>query len=94
MANVSIGGNRVAIYADKMNKCKHPVLFVDICYETEYEGEEIQKLKITPVAHFKNKEAAKIFEDALRQMFENNSKVKLLHNSDEYWECMDIDMRD
>ena len=94
MANVSMGRNRIVIYADKMNNRKHPVLFVDTCYETEYEGEEVQKIKITPVAHFKNEEAAKIFEDALRRMFENDGEVKLLHNFDEYCECMNFDMRD
>lgn len=99
MANVSMGGNRVVIYADKMNKCKHPVLFVDvcsdeICQEEGYEGEEVQKIKITPIAHFKSKEAAKIFEDALRRMFENDGEVRLLQNFDEYCKCMDIDMRD
>ena len=99
MAEVSIGGNRVVIYADKMNKCKHPVLFVDvcsdeICQEEGYEGEEVQKIKITPVAHFKSKEAAKIFEDALRRMFEDGEEVRLLHSFDEYLECMKIDNED
>lgn len=99
MAEVSIGGNRVVIYADKMNKCKHPVLFVDvcsdeICQEEGYEGEEVQKIKITPIAHFKSKEAAKIFEDALRRMFEDGGEVRLLHTFDEYLECMKIDNED
>lgn len=99
MANVSIGGNRVVIYADKMNKCKHPVLFVDvcsdeICQEEGYEGEEVQKIKIIPVAHFKSKEAAKIFEDALRRMFEDGEEVRLLHSFDDYLECMKINNED
>lgn len=99
MAEVSIGGNRVVIYADKMNKCKHPVLFVDmcsdeICQEEGYEGEEVQKIKTTPVAHFKSKEAAKIFEDALRRMSEDGEEVRLLHSFDDYLECMKIDNED
>lgn len=99
MAEVSIGGNRVVIYADKMNKCKHPILFVDvcsdeICQEEGYEGEEVQKIKIIPVAHFKSKEAAKIFEDALRRMFEDGGEVRLLHTFEDYLECMKIDNED
>lgn len=94
MANISMGGNSIVIYADKMNNRKHPVLFVDTCCETEYEGEKVQKIKIIPVAHFKNKEAVKIFEDALHRMFENGGEVKLLQNFDDYCKSMDIDMED
>ena len=99
MANVSIGGNRVVIHVDKMNNRKSPVLFVDvciddICYDEDPEGEQVQKLKITPVAFFRSEEDKEIFERALRQMFEDGGEVRLLHTFDDYLECMKIDNED
>ena len=99
MGEVSIGGNRVVIRVDKMNSRKSPVLFVDvcrddICYDEYPEGEQVQKLKITPVAFFRSEEDMKIFEDAFRQMFENDAEVKLLHTYEDYRECMKINMEE